>query len=104
MPTDNVLDACWEQVSNTAQGGYHYVASNPYLTITALAIAGIIGVVLIGLGIALVVKSNQAQEIKLPPQEPTYKYEEKTVVSTVTTKAKPKRKKKTTKKKSKKSK
>lgn len=102
MPTDNiVLDGTWEQIQNTAQGGYHHIASNPYLMISVLAIGGLIAFVLIVLAIVFITKAFQAQRIELPATpEPTYKYTEKTVTTVVT---KPK-KKKTTKKKSKKSK
>lgn len=91
MPTNNVdviLDGTWEKMVNTAQGGYHHIASNPYATISLLAVIGLVVLVLVILGIALIAKSNQAQQIKLPPEEPTYKYETKTVVQTTTSKPK----------------
>jgi hypothetical protein len=94
MPTDNiVLDGTWEQIQNTAQGGYHYVASNPYLTISLLALAGVVVLVLVAIAIVFVARANQAQEIKLPPQQPLYKVTTKTV-KTVTKSKKKKAKKK----------
>jgi hypothetical protein len=97
MPTDNiVLDGTWEQIQNTAQGGYHYVASNPYLTISVLAVVGLVVLCLVVLAIVFIAKANQAQQIQLPSQEPAYKYTEmKTVVTKKPTKkAKRKAKKK----------
>lgn len=84
MPTNNVdviLDGTWEKMVNTAQGGYHHIASNPYATISLLAVIGLVVLVLVILGIALIAKSNQAQQIKLPPEEPTYKYDVQTTTS-----------------------
>jgi hypothetical protein len=97
MPTDNVLDGCWDKVANTAQGGYHHIASNPYLTISVLAIAGLVALFLIIVGIVFVSKASQANQIQIPAA-PEYKYTE---IKTTTVKpAKKKSKKKTTKKKS----
>ena len=103
MPTANiVLDGCWDKVTNTAKGGYHYIAANPYLTISLLAIAGLVVLFLVIIGIVFIAKASEANRVQMPEVEPTpvYKYEDRTVIKTTTTKkpTKPVSKKKSVKK------
>ena len=102
IATDNVVEINnWREMSiNTARGGYHYIASNPYLTMGSIAIIAIILLAVVMFFIVLIAKAFNREEIVIPHQATIGKGEHKECDCVCTPKKKVSKKKVVSKKRS----